>query len=142
MPSSYILDLNPLPGAVVAGEDSFVIEDATDLSETKRLTVAELIVALSRLSPSGTGTVTSVNASGGATGMAFTGGPITTAGTLTLSGTLAIGSGGTGQTSQSGALSALLPPQAGHAGQFLSTDGASALWATVSAGGGGTGTVT
>ena len=46
----------------------------------------------------GTGTVTSVNASGGTTGMTFTGGPITTAGTLTLSGTLAINSGGTGLT--------------------------------------------
>ena len=46
----------------------------------------------------GTGTVTSVNASGGTTGMTFTGGPITTAGTLTLGGTLAINSGGTGLT--------------------------------------------
>lgn len=44
------------------------------------------------------GTVTSVNASGGATGMTFTGGPITDAGTLTLGGTLAVGSGGTGAT--------------------------------------------
>lgn len=46
----------------------------------------------------GTGTVTSVNASGGATGMTFTGGPITVAGTLTLGGTLAVASGGTGLT--------------------------------------------
>ena len=46
----------------------------------------------------GTGTVTSVNASGGTTGMTFTGGPITVAGTLTLGGTLATGSGGTGLT--------------------------------------------
>lgn len=48
---------------------------------------------------SGTGTVTSVNASGGTTGMTFTGGPITTSGTLTLGGTLAVASGGTGQSS-------------------------------------------
>jgi hypothetical protein len=47
----------------------------------------------------GTGTVTSVDASGGATGLSFTGGPITLAGTLTLGGTLATGSGGTGVTS-------------------------------------------
>jgi len=46
----------------------------------------------------GGGTVTSVDASGGSTGLSFTGGPITTSGTLTLGGTLAVASGGTGQT--------------------------------------------
>jgi hypothetical protein len=45
------------------------------------------------------GTVTSVAASGGATGLTFTGSPITTSGTLTLGGTLAVASGGTGQIS-------------------------------------------
>lgn len=45
------------------------------------------------------GTVTSVAASGGTTGLTFTGSPITTSGTLTLGGTLAVVSGGTGQTS-------------------------------------------
>ena len=44
------------------------------------------------------GTVTSVNASGGTTGMTFSGGPITGSGTLTLSGTLAVANGGTGTT--------------------------------------------
>lgn len=44
------------------------------------------------------GTVTSVDASGGTTGLSFTGGPITTSGTLTLGGTLAVANGGTGQT--------------------------------------------
>lgn len=44
------------------------------------------------------GTVTSVAASGGATGLTFTGSPITTSGTLTLGGTLAVASGGTGTT--------------------------------------------
>jgi Chaperone of endosialidase len=48
---------------------------------------------------SGAGTVTSVNASGGSTGLTFTGGPITASGTLTLGGTLGIGAGGTGVTS-------------------------------------------
>jgi hypothetical protein len=42
------------------------------------------------------GTVTSVNASGGTTGMTFSGGPITSSGTLTLAGTLAVANGGTG----------------------------------------------
>jgi hypothetical protein len=44
------------------------------------------------------GTVTSVAASGGTTGLTFTGSPITGSGTLTLSGTLAVANGGTGQT--------------------------------------------
>jgi hypothetical protein len=42
------------------------------------------------------GTVFSVQASGGTTGMSFTGGPITYAGTLTLEGILAAANGGTG----------------------------------------------
>ena len=44
----------------------------------------------------GLGTVSSVNASGGSTGLSFSGGPITTSGILTLGGTLAVASGGTG----------------------------------------------
>jgi len=44
------------------------------------------------------GTVTSVDGSGGTTGLTVTGGPITTSGTLTLGGTLAVANGGTGQT--------------------------------------------
>jgi len=48
----------------------------------------------------GGGTVTSVDGSGGTTGLTLTGGPITTAGTLTIGGTLAIANGGTGSSSQ------------------------------------------
>jgi hypothetical protein len=55
----------------------------------------------------GSGTVTSVNVSGGTTGLTASGGPITTTGTITLGGTLAIGSGGTGSTSAGGAPFAL-----------------------------------
>lgn len=44
------------------------------------------------------GTVTSVDASGGTTGLTFSGGPITSSGTLTMAGTLAVANGGTGQT--------------------------------------------
>jgi hypothetical protein len=50
----------------------------------------------------GGGTVTSVNASGGTTGMTFTGGPITSSGTLTLSGTLVVANGGTGVNTLTG----------------------------------------
>lgn len=58
-------------------------------------------------STSGSGTVTSVNVSGGTTGLTTSGGPITSSGIITLGGTLAIGSGGTGSTSAGGAPFAL-----------------------------------
>lgn len=48
---------------------------------------------------SGSGTVTSVDVSGGSTGITTSGGPITTSGTITLAGTLDVDNGGTGQTS-------------------------------------------
>ena len=44
----------------------------------------------------GSGTVTSVDVSGGTTGLTTSGGPITASGTITLAGTLAVASGGTG----------------------------------------------
>jgi len=55
--------------------------------------------SFSWLTGAGLGSVTSVDADGGTTGLTFTGGPITTAGTLTMSGTLAVSHGGTGITS-------------------------------------------
>jgi hypothetical protein len=69
----------------------------------------------------GLGTVTSINASGGTTGLSFTGGPITSQGTLTLSGTLGISNGGTGQTTQQAALNALSGTQT--ANRVLRSDG-------------------
>lgn len=46
----------------------------------------------------GGGTVTSIDVSGGTTGLSFTGGPVTTSGTITLGGTLDLDNGGTGAT--------------------------------------------
>ena len=59
------------------------------------------------ISGGGGGGVTSVAATGGGTGLTFTGGPITSTGTLTLGGTLALSNGGTGATSQQAALNAV-----------------------------------
>lgn len=63
---------------------------------------------------SGVGTVTSVDVSGGATGITTSGGPITTSGTITLAGTLDADNGGTGQSSYT-------------TGDILYASGASAL---------------
>jgi hypothetical protein len=55
----------------------------------------------------GGGSVTSVDVSGGTTGLTTSGGPVTGSGTITLAGTLAIANGGTGATSAGAALTAL-----------------------------------
>lgn len=50
----------------------------------------------------GSGTVTSVDVSGGTTGLTTSGGPITGSGTITLAGTLGVANGGTGATTLTG----------------------------------------
>ena len=82
--------------------------------------------------PNPTGTVTSVGFSTGLTGLSVTSdttNPITLSGTFTLAGTLALASGGTGATTQAGAANAILPPQSGNNGRFLTTDGSNVSWA-------------
>jgi hypothetical protein len=81
----------------------------------------------------GGGTVTSVNASGGTTGLTFSGGPITGSGTLTLGGTLAVASGGTNSaaTPTAGAIAygtgtAYAFSSAGSSGQVLLSGGVAA----------------
>ena len=58
-------------------------------------TVADLQTAMG----AGAGSVTSIDVSGGSTGLTTSGGPVTTSGTITLAGTLDVDNGGTGQTS-------------------------------------------
>ena len=57
----------------------------------------------------------------------------------TLSGTIEIVNGGTGQTTASAAFDALAPSQTGNTGKYLTTNGTTTSWGTVS---GGSGTVT
>lgn len=52
-----------------------------------------------------------------------------------LSGTVSIAHGGTGQTTQSTAINALLPNQATHAGEILTTDGTNVSWTSAGTGG-------
>lgn len=49
-----------------------------------------------------------------------------------LTGTLAIANGGTGQTSASAALNALLPSQTSNANKYLQTDGTNSSWDAIS----------
>lgn len=55
----------------------------------------------------GSGTVTSVDVSGGTTGLTTSGGPITSSGTITLGGVLNVANGGTGASTAAGAPFAL-----------------------------------
>ena len=67
---------------------------------------------------------------------------LTTLGTISTgtwaASTIPIARGGTGQTSASAALTALLPAQAGESGKVLTSDGTAASWAAPAGGGGGT----
>ena len=56
------------------------------------------------ISVSGTGTVVSVDVSGGTTGLTTSGGPVTSSGTITLGGKLNVANGGTGATTLTGYL--------------------------------------
>ena len=59
----------------------------------------------------GGGTVTSVNVSGGTTGLTASGGPVTTSGTITLGGALNVSNGGTGAVNATNARINLDVPQ-------------------------------
>ncbi|HEX7651125.1 MAG TPA: helix-turn-helix domain-containing protein, partial [Candidatus Paceibacterota bacterium] len=84
-------------------------------------------------STAGGGSVTSVNASGGTTGLTFSGGPVTGAGTLTLGGVLGIANGGTGTSTAPGANKLLLSDATGH-WQYVATSSlgiTSAAWGNI-----------
>jgi hypothetical protein len=70
------------------------------------------------------GTVTSVDVSGGSTGLSFSGGPITTSGTITMAGTLAVANGGTGLTALGTGVTTALGINVGSAGAFVVNGGA------------------
>ena len=72
--------------------------------------------------PTGGG-VTSVNVSGGTTGLSTSGGPITSSGTITLGGVLAVASGGTGATTEAGALTSLGAYPASNPNNYTSNGG-------------------
>jgi hypothetical protein len=63
---------------------------------------------------------------------------LTTLGTITSGiwngNVIALASGGTGATSQAGAINNILPPQTSSVGQYLTTDGSNVSWAQVPAG--------
>jgi hypothetical protein len=71
----------------------------------------------------GSGTVTSVNVSGGTTGLTTSGGPVTTSGTITMAGTLNVANGGTGATNATDARTNLSAAQSGANADITSMTG-------------------
>lgn len=55
--------------------------------------------------------------------------------------TVPIANGGTGQTTATTAINALLPTQTANSGKYLTTDGSAASWGTIGAGDGVGGTL-
>lgn len=84
---------------------------------------------LNKVNASAGGTVTSVNVSGGTTGLTTSGGPVTTSGTITLAGTLDVDNGGTGQTTAAAAITALTGTQT--SGYYLRSDGTNAVLSAI-----------
>jgi hypothetical protein len=76
----------------------------------------------------------------GTAGDNFTvGGDLSVSGNVTLTNALPIAQGGTGQTTASNAINALIPSQTGNSGRYLTTNGTAVSWGTVTP---GSGTVT
>lgn len=76
----------------------------------------------------------------GTSGDNFTvGGDLSVSGNVTLTNALPIAQGGTGQTTASNAINALMPSQTSNSGKYLTTNGVSVSWGTVTP---GSGTVT
>lgn len=69
------------------------------------------------------GSVTSVDVSGGTTGLTTSGGPVTTSGTITIAGTLAVANGGTGATDAGTARSNLVAAASGANSDITSMSG-------------------
>jgi hypothetical protein len=91
-------------GQAVIASDIQGLSLAPTAAAISSLAVVQSDIQALSLAPADTGgSVTSVAASGGTTGLTFSGSPITTSGTLTLGGTLAIANGGTNATGFSGA---------------------------------------
>jgi hypothetical protein len=106
----------------------------TVIVEEKPTTViveaTETTVVVRSPGPQGPGGVSSVNVSGGSTGMTFSGGPITSSGTITMSGTLDVDNGGTGATTAANARANLSAAVLGANNDITSMSGATGGIAT------------
>jgi hypothetical protein len=133
-------------GATTLGSNVFTITNPSAITFPRfnaDNTVSSLDAAAFRTAigaGSGAGSVTSVDVSGGTTGLTTSGGPVTSSGTITLAGTLAVANGGTGATTLTAnnvilgnGTSAPLFVAPGTAGNVLTSDGTTWTSATPAA---------
>lgn len=78
----FVGNASNVPSALAAGTEGYVLTISSGAPTWSIIT--------------GTGTVTSVDVSGGTTGLTTSGGPVSTTGTITIAGTLIAANGGTG----------------------------------------------
>jgi hypothetical protein len=109
----------PTAGNLAAGELAINLTD-----EKLYFKNAAGVVKLLASNSGALGTVTSVDVSGGTTGLTTSGGPITSSGTITLAGTLGVANGGTGTATAFTAGSVVF---AGASGVY-SQDNANLFW--------------
>jgi hypothetical protein len=109
----------PTAGNLAAGELAINLTD-----ERLYFKNAAGVVKLLASNSGALGTVTSVDVSGGTTGLTTSGGPITSSGTITLAGTLGVANGGTGTATAFTAGSVVF---AGASGVY-SQDNANFFW--------------
>lgn len=138
--AQYLLVLGRYYATYAAGVAATSVGDLFTSDESGTMQIYKHIAAppYYELVP-GAATVTSVAASGGTTGLSFTGSPITTTGTLTLGGTLAVANGGTGSATAADARTALSAAKSGANTDITSLGG---LTTALSVAQGGTGSTT
>jgi hypothetical protein len=126
-----------IDGTGLISVDTEVVYDAIIPSENAN--VGNILVSdttgLKWVTPEETGLVSSVDVSGGTTGLEFIGGPINTTGVITMTGTLDITNGGTGASTSQAAVNNLLRPQDAQANTILMNTGTDVVWGTVAMGG-------
>ena len=88
----------PSNGQLLIGNGSGYTVAALTAGSNVTITNSSGGITIAAAGGGGGGTVTSVDVSGGSTGLTYSGGPVTTSGTITMAGTLAVASGGTGAT--------------------------------------------
>jgi len=122
-----------VPTSIAGVDETFAVCEITrlDTGQTKPLGAGGLQGPQGPAGPTGPagppgptgGGVTSVNVSGGTTGLTTSGGPITSSGTITLGGVLAVSAGGTGATTEAGALTSLGAYPASNPNNYTSNGG-------------------
>ena len=122
-----------VPTSIAGVDETFAVCEITrlDTGQTKPLGAGGLQGPQGPAGPTGPagppgptgGGVTSVNVSGGTTGLTTSGGPITSSGTITLGGVLAVSAGGTGATTEAGALTSLGAYPASNPANYTSNGG-------------------